>query len=154
MTTVYTIGHSSHEPQAFVTLLRELAIELVVDVRSNPYSHYVPQANREVLASTLRAADIAYVWMGRQLGGKPEGGAIDYAEIRATSAFRQGLAEVMRLADQQRTAIMCAEGDHRRCHRHKLIAPALIELGTEVVHIQPDGSLVQERAEPRQLALF
>ncbi len=50
--------------------------------------------------------------------------------------------------------MLCAEGDHRHCHRTKLIAPALVERGARVLHIQPDGSLVDEEAGPRQLSLF
>jgi uncharacterized protein (DUF488 family) len=49
---------------------------------------------------------------------------------------------------------MCAEGDHRRCHRHKLISPVLLEREARVLHIQPDGSLVDEGDEPQQLRLF
>jgi uncharacterized protein (DUF488 family) len=154
MTTVYTIGHSNHEPEALLALLRKHAIELVVDVRSNPYSRHVPQANREVLADTLRAAGIAYAWKGHQLGGKPEGMAVDYEQLRASTAFQQGLSELVHLAAMQPTAILCAEGDHRRCHRHMLIAPALLDRGTDVIHILPDGSIVEEHEQPRQLALF
>ena len=58
------------------------------------------------------------------------------------------------LAAARRTAIMCSEGDHRKCHRHKLITPALLDRGIHVLHIQPDGALVDENEEPRQLTLF
>ncbi len=171
-TTIYTIGHSNHEADAFVALLRQHGIELLVDVRSSPYSRYVPQANRETLARALEAAGITYRWRGDRLGGKPsthpegvgpgpEGEIADYDELRASPAFRQGLAELLTLAAGRRTAIMCSEGDHRQCHRHKLITrsltdvtPALLDRETHVLHIQPDGSLVDEDKEPRQLALF
>ena len=73
MTTIYTIGHSNHESEAFLALLQEHDITLLVDVRSSPYSRYVPQANRETLAHALEAAGIGYRWVGDRLGGKPEG---------------------------------------------------------------------------------
>jgi uncharacterized protein (DUF488 family) len=123
-------------------------------VRSSPYSRYVPQANRESLAHTLESAGIAYRWMGELLGGKPGGTIGDYDELRASPGFRQGIGNLLDLATEYRTAIMCSEGDHRQCHRHKLITPALLDLGVHVLHIQPDGSLVDEDKEPRQLALF
>lgn len=151
---VYTVGHSNHEAEAFVALLRRHQIELVIDVRSSPYSRYVPQANRETLARTLEAAGIAYRWMGDRLGGKPDGVVADYDELRASPAFQQGVVELLGLAAKQRTTIMCAEGDHRQCHRHKLITPALLDRDARVLHIQPDGSLIDENKEPRQLALF
>jgi uncharacterized protein (DUF488 family) len=151
---IYTIGHSSHEADAFVALLRQHGIQIVVDVRSSPYSRYVPQANRDTLAHTLEAAGIAYHWMGRQLGGKPPGVAADYDQLRARPAFHKGLATLLGLAEQGSTAIMCAEGDHRRCHRTRLIAPALLDRDVRILHIQTDGSLVEQDQEPRQLSFF
>jgi uncharacterized protein (DUF488 family) len=58
------------------------------------------------------------------------------------------------VAGEQRTAIMCSEGDHRKCHRHKLITPALLDHKIHVLHIQPDGTLVDESKEAKQLSLF
>ena len=130
--TVFTVGHSNHEAAAFVDLLDQHDIRLVVDVRSTPYSRYVPQANRENLAQTLEAAGIAYRWMGDSLGGKPEGAIGDYDELRASPGFQLGVDRLLDLATQDRTAIMCSEGDHRQCHRHKLITPALLERGARV----------------------
>jgi uncharacterized protein (DUF488 family) len=154
MTTLYTIGHSSHKAEEFVALLHQYGIQLLVDVRSSPYSRYVPQANREALTRTVEAAGIAYRWLGDQLGGKPGGIAADYDELRDSPAFREGIADLVILAAERCTAIMCAEGDHRQCHRYKLITPALLEQAVHVLHIQPDGSLVDEDQEPKQLSLF
>lgn len=154
MITIYTIGHSNHETDDFLALLCQHGIELVADVRSSPYSRYVRQANRETLARTLEAAGIAYHWMGARLGGKPEGAIADYDELRISSSFQQGIADLLALAAEHRTAVMCSEGDHRQCHRHKLITPVLLDRDIHVLHIQPDGNLVDEDKEPRQLTLF
>ena len=152
--TVYTVGHSNHEAPAFVDLLHQHGIRLVVDVRSTPYSRYVPQANRETLARTLESAGIAYRWMGDSLGGKPEGAVGDYDELRANSAFQLGMDRLLDLAAQDRTAIMCSEGDHRQCHRQKLITPVILDRGARVLHIQRDASLVDEKQVPKQLSLL
>ncbi len=154
MITIYTIGHSNHQTEEFIELLRQHAIELLVDVRSSPYSRYVPQANRETLARALHAAGIAYGWLGDRLGGKPGGIAADYDELRAGIAFQQGIDRLIALAAERRTVIMCAEGDYHHCHRYKLITPALLDQAVSVHHIQPDGSLVEEEQEPKQLSLF
>jgi len=154
VTTIYTIGHSNHQPEDFLALLRQHGIEIVVDVRSSPYSRYVPQANRDTLSHTLEAAGIGYHWLGRQLGGKPPGVAVDYDHLRVRPAFHDGLATLLDLAEQGRTTIMCAEGDHRRCHRTHLIAPALLDRDVRILHIQTDGSLVEQNQEPRQLSFF
>ena len=151
---VYTIGHSNHESDAFLALLRQHDIQIVVDVRSSPYSRYVPQANRETLARALENAGIRYLWWGDRLGGKPDGEVADYDALRADPAFGQAIADLLERAFRQRAVIMCSEGDHRQCHRHKLITPALMERDAHVLHIQPDGSLVDEDKEPRQLSLF
>ena len=154
MITVYTIGHSSHQTEVFIGLLRQHGIELVIDVRSSPYSRYVPQANREALSRALHSAGIAYGWLGDRLGGKPGGIAADYDELRASPAFQQGIDRLITLAAERCTVIMCAEGDHRQCHRYKLITPALLDHAVSVRHIQPDGTLVDENQEPKQLSLF
>lgn len=153
-TTVYTVGHSNHGADEFITLLHQHGIELVADVRSSPYSRYVPQANREILSHALRAAGIVYHWLGDRLGGKPDGEVGDYDKLRTSPAFQKGITDLLALASEHRTVIMCSEGDHRLCHRHKLITPILVEQGVHVVHIQPDGTFVDEDKEPRQLALF
>ncbi|MFC2046407.1 DUF488 family protein [Chloroflexota bacterium] len=154
MTTIFTIGHSNHEPDAFLELLHENGIGAVADVRSSPYSRYVPQANRETLARALQSAGIAYHWFGDRLGGKPDGIVADYDQLRSSPGFQQGLGDLLILAEKDPTAIMCSEGDHTECHRHKLITPALLDRNVDVYHIQPDGQLIHENKEPRQLSLF
>ena len=123
-------------------------------MRSTPYSRYVPQANRENLARSLESAAIAYRWLGDLLGGKPEGATGDYDQIHSSPGFLLGVDRLLDLAAEDRTAIMCSEGDHRQCHRHKLITPVLLERGARVLHIQREGTIVDEQQEPRQLTLF
>jgi uncharacterized protein (DUF488 family) len=137
-----------------VALLHRHGIRLVVDVRSSPYSRHAPQANQQTLSRTLQTVGIEYRWMGDSLGGKPGREIPDYDKLRERPPFREGISALLSLALEQRTAIMCAEGDHRRCHRHKLIAPELLDQGFAVLHIQPNGSLVDEIREPEQLALL
>ena len=152
--TIYTVGHSNHELKSFVGLLQAHGIELLADVRSSPYSRYVPQANRETLTRALHAAGIAYRWFGDRLGGMSDGVVADYDLLRTSAGFRQGITDLVTLASERRIAIMCSEADHRICHRHKLITPALLDEDVHLLHIQPDESLVDEDLEPRQLALF
>lgn len=161
MTTLYSIGHSNHEIGDFIALLHQHGITLLVDVRSQPYSRYVTQFNRETLARTLQAHGIAYRHLGDTLGGRPPGdefilpnGSVDYDKLRASVALQQGLDKLIGLAGKHPTAMMCSEGDHHSCHRHLLITPALLARDVTVLHIQPDGRLVNAADEPRQLTLF
>ena len=49
--TVHTIGHSDLELAAFMDRLERRKIQLMADLRSSPYSRYVPRFNRENLAN-------------------------------------------------------------------------------------------------------
>jgi uncharacterized protein (DUF488 family) len=161
---IYSIGHSDHELEDFIALLQLHGVNTVVDVRSQPYSRWVPQANRETLARALQEAGLTYVFQGESLGGRPadpslyepeqtEGGP-DYDRVAATPAFHAGLDELLNLASESTVAMMCSEGDYRRCHRTLLITPSLLDRGARVIHIRPDGETVEARPEPKQLSLF
>jgi uncharacterized protein (DUF488 family) len=158
---IYTIGHSNHTVESFIALLRKHAIEVLVDVRSQPYSRHVPHFNRETLAHVLREQGFAYEHRGDRLGGRPTGedllladGSVDYNRVRTSGDFQQALDELLALAQERQVVLMCAEGDHRRCHRGRLITPALLARNVTVLHIQPDGSLIDAASEPHQLSLF
>jgi uncharacterized protein (DUF488 family) len=159
---LYSIGHSNVEVERLLGLLRRHDIAALCDVRSAPYSRYNPQFNREALAASLREAGIAYRFMGDTLGGKPadsalrtEDGALpDYDKIASSPAFRGGLDQLIALGAAAPTAFMCSEADYHSCHRHRLIAPALIARGVVVWHILSDGRLDRGEIEARQMRMF
>jgi uncharacterized protein (DUF488 family) len=161
-TRLYSIGHSNVPVERLIELLAQHRIVTLCDVRSAPYSRYNPQFNREDLAAHVRAAGLAYNFMGDTLGGKPadaglrtEDGALpDYDKIAASPAFLRGLEQLIALGDRGPTAFMCSEADYHPCHRHRLIAPALIRRGVTVWHIMHDGSLERGEIEPQQLRMF
>src|SRR5260370_969788 len=68
---ILTIGHSSHSWGRFLALLRGANVTAIADVRSAPYSRRVPHFNRDELIEGLRRAGIDYVFLGRELGGRP-----------------------------------------------------------------------------------
>ena len=154
--TVYTIGHGNATDQKLIELLRNFEIQVVLDVRSVPYSQYTHQFNRELFAQTLHAAGIEYRFAGEHLGGrpeeakyykhrqKPEGKAnylelVDYDELAKSPGYQRALARLIAIAGEQRTAVMCSEEDPRRCHRHHLIAQTLLKQSVAVAHIRLDG---------------
>ena len=161
---IHSIGHSDHELDAFIALLRSHGITTLVDVRSQPYSRWVSQFNRETLARALQEAGLTYVFMGDSLGGRPSDpslydsgqsdGRPDYERVAATTAFQAGVERLLELAHDGSTAMMCSEGDHRHCHRSLLITPNLLARDARVIHIRPDGTTVEARPEPKQLTLF
>ena len=159
---LYSIGHSNVAVERLIALLSQHAILTLCDVRSMPYSRYNPQFNRETLADKMRLAGIAYRFMGDSLGGKPADGTLrtedgvlpDYAKIAASPIFNHGLDQLIALGSRGPTAFMCSEADYHSCHRHKLIAPALIERGVIVLHIMPDGGIERGAIEPQQMRMF
>lgn len=145
--TLFTIGHSVHSERAFIDLLHRHCVTAVADVRSQPYSRFTPQFNRESLASALKPAGIRYEFFGRELGARTRDpncyadGKVDYERLAATIPFREGLAKLRALIETDRVAIMCAEKDPLTCHRAILVARCLSQDGVDVQHILDNGEL-------------
>lgn len=148
---IYTIGHSNHSGEAFLGLLTSHGIDVVADVRSKPYSRYNPQFNRDALLHLLAEAGIRYIFLGKELGGKPQDPDRPLADelvweyIRARPQFREGMAKLFEEARQARVCVLCAEADPARCHRGQLLAPELEARGADVKHILADGSLLDHK---------
>jgi uncharacterized protein (DUF488 family) len=148
---VWTVGHSNQLADQLIALLRGERIDVLADVRSQPYSRYNPQFRRENLKTALEQAGLGYVFLGAELGGRPpepefrDGqGHVRYDLVRASDRFRGGLERLLTGAASYRVAIMCSEEDPARCHRRRLITPALVAAGVEVRHIRGDGRVVAE----------
>lgn len=143
--TVWTIGHSTRTLQEFLDLLADYRIEAVADVRRFPGSRRHPHFASEALAASLPTHGLSYQWIP-SLGGrrKVQPGSPNtawrnasfqgYADYLATPEFVQGLTDLLQLAGQKRTAMMCAEALWWRCHR-SIIADVLKLRGIEVIHI-------------------
>ena len=151
MNRICTVGHSTREFGELVDLLRRNDVTLLADVRSYPSSRKLPQWNQQNIIDSLPPV-IGYRWLPK-LGGRrhtpkgveSENGAWrvkafrDYADYMATDAFREGLDELLALAEDERPAIMCSEAVPWRCHR-RLITDALLVAGAEVVDIMSPTS--------------
>ncbi|MGP7999645.1 MAG: DUF488 family protein [Streptosporangiaceae bacterium] len=149
--TIWTVGHSRHELPALLGVLHGAGIEVVVDVRSQPFSRYHPQFNRERLRAAMCGAGLGYVFLGAELGGRPpepdrrdSDGRVQYGEVARTERFGAGLRRLRAEADRHRVAVLCSEEDPRRCHRRLLIGRALVSQGISVRHIRGDGSVASE----------
>ncbi len=153
------MGHSTHELDAFVALLRGQGIELLADVRTVPKSRRMPWFWGDQLAASLPEAGIAYRHF-KDLGGfrrpqpdSPNGGwrvaaFQGYADYMEAGAFREALDELVRKAEGgKRVCVMCAEAQWYRCHR-RLISDALVVRGFEVRHIWPDGRVERHELTP------
>ena len=156
----FTIGHSTRPIEAFVALLKDADIRLLVDVRTVPRSRMNPQFNRDALPLSLAPHGIDYQHLpalgglrGRQRDVSPETNAFwdnasfhNYADYAMGEEFRSGLEKLRELGRAERAAVMCAELPWQRCHR-RIIADYLIAAGEEVVHVLGPG-----RIEPARLS--
>jgi uncharacterized protein (DUF488 family) len=146
---IWTVGHSSRPLAAFLALLKAESIEQVADVRRYAGSRAYPHFNSDQLAKSLRENGIKYCPFP-ELGGRraPNPASINtvwrnsafrgYADYVETTEFRAGLARLVQIATEGRTAILCAEAVWWRCHR-SLIADALKAAGIRVFHIMNEG---------------
>jgi len=157
----FTIGHSTRSTEAFVALLQEAEVKLVVDVRTVPRSRMNPQFNRDVLPASLAPFQIDYQHLA-SLGGlrgiqrdvSPEINAFwelasfhNYADYAMGEEFRSGLRALRALGKSARSSVMCAETLWWRCHR-RIIADYLIAAGEEVFHILGPGAIEPARLTP------
>jgi uncharacterized protein (DUF488 family) len=157
MPKIYTIGHSNHTLDKFVELLKGHQIDAVGDVRSSPYSAWLPHFNRETLKEALSRAGILYVFLGDELGARRseseaynDKGVAEYGRIARLSTFQEGLNRVLSGGSRYRLALMCAEKDPLECHRTILVVRELRSRAVDVEHILEDGSLeTQVAAEDR-----
>jgi uncharacterized protein (DUF488 family) len=154
---VCTIGHSIHSIDRFMALLKQHGITALGDIRSRPYSRMNPRFNRENLKQSLKENDIAYIFLGQELGAQSNdascyrSGKLQYDRLAQTDLFRQGLERVRVGMRGYRLALMCAEKEPLECHRTILIARCLEGLQIKVEHILENGSLESQKDALRRL---
>ena len=161
MKTLYTVGHSSLDFQQLAMLLKNAQVEVLVDVRSRPYSSRFPQFSQPGLEKLLDGCGISYLFLGEELGGRPDdpdtyrpSGVVDYRSRRKSYAFQAGLERLLRELELRSLALMCAEEDPLECHRFLMICPELVKLGVRPLHIRKDSAVEpQESAENRLLEI-
>ena len=159
---LFTIGHSNLSIEAFVLLLKQHGITAVADVRSHPFSRYLPHFNQAEIKASLSIAGIQYVFLGKELGARPEdlscydtGGKALYDRIAATPLFLEGIKRLLTGAANYRISLMCAEKDPITCHRTILVCRKLKDLNLQINHILSDGNLESHQdLEARLLSKF
>jgi uncharacterized protein (DUF488 family) len=179
--TVYTIGHSNHPAATMLDLLDQHKIQILVDVRSTPYSRHNPQYNRETIKGTVEAHGLEYRYAADYLGGRPKDPTllrteddpanddnwgypdVNYGAVMRSEHYQRGIARLLDLAAESRVAVMCSEGNPLDCHRHHLIARSLVDplvkvtdTDVTVLHIKRDGTLETVKPDDfkTQLSLF
>ena len=159
--TIYTIGHSKRPLETIIGLLKKYDINVLMDVRSVPFSRFSLQFNQKRIGQPLADAGIRYEYLGDKLGGRPNDPAcykdgkvptgwkdlsflIDYTAVMQKDFFLEGIRHLLEVAQKEKVALMCAEEDPANCHRHHLVGRYLAGRGIPVLHIRHDGTIVPE----------
>lgn len=150
---IFSVGHSNRPMTSFLELLRRHSIEVIVDTRSAPYSKFATQFNQAEIKTSLQKAGWKYLFLGRELGGRPDRpeiyddeGHVRYDRVAASAAFQEGIERLERGISQYRVALLCSEEDPSGCHRRLLVGRVLQRRGILVEHIRGDGELMREEA--------
>src|ERR1041384_4233381 len=146
---IYTVGHSTHQPEYFLELLQAHGVNCIIDVRSVAASAYNPQYNKEPLSNFLKNNKITYLHFAEEFGARhtdpdllDEEGKVDFEKVRKSWNFKNGVEKLWQEIDKGFTiALMCSESEPFDCHRFSMISIALEKDGFEVKHILKDKTL-------------
>lgn len=146
---IYSIGHGSRKPEAFLDLLNKYDIKYLIDVRSSPYSKLNIQFSQNEIKFFLKKHGITYVFMGDTLGGRPDDstcydrdGKVNYDIIRQKAFFAEGITRLKTAYEKDiKIALMCSESKPCECHRSKLIGKALQDYKIPMMHIDENDKL-------------
>jgi len=148
---IYTIGYGNRRIEDFINLLHKHEIDLLIDVRSRPFSRFNPNFRKKSLELHLINNNIRYLFLGQELGGKPTDQScyseneVDYQKIKSKPFFKSGIQEVTKLTENGYTvALMCAEQSPVHCHRKLLVGDYLESLGYSIIHIDKYGAILNE----------
>ena len=160
--TVYSIGYSGFKIDELIDILKKEEISLVVDIRSNPYSNYYTDYDKDVLEKKLWKNRIYYRNYAEEFGARQNdrqyypSGYLDFELFAKSHKFLEGIRKLKESMQQKyKFVLMCAEKDPIRCHRAILVTKTFHELGYKVKHILPgDVKMTQIDVENRLLNTF
>lgn len=142
---IYTIGHSTHPIEVFLSMLNGFGIQKLVDIRRLPGSRKYPQFDKDNLEISLQQAGIEYFHL-TELGGRRKAKKDSknirwnnvsfrgYADYMETEEFENGILQLEQIAEEKVTVYMCSEAVWWRCH-HSMVSDYLKAKGWDVLHI-------------------
>jgi len=139
---IFTIGYEGATVGDFLAALQKAGVERVIDVRALPLSRR-PGFSKTPLRSALEEAGIEYVHL-KALGTPAEGRTAARAgrhedleriyagQLELPEAMAQS-AQMLELAREKRSALLCMEREPAHCHRTLLLDA--VARDAEVVHL-------------------
>lgn len=126
----------------FISALRQAGIERVIDVRALPLSRR-PGFSKSPLKGVLEETGIEYLHLkalGTPAAGRAAARAGRHADLQRIYAGQLELpeaiaqsAQMLELAQEKPTALLCMEREPRHCHRSLLLDAVAPD--AEVVHL-------------------
>ena len=139
---IFTIGYEGATMAEFIDALHAAGVERVIDVRALPLSRR-PGFSKSPLRGALEEAGIDYVHL-KALGTPAEGRAaaragrhadmarISAGQLERPEAIAQG-AQMIELAKERPSALLCFEREPKDCHRTMLLEA--VSGSAEVIHL-------------------
>lgn len=139
---IFTIGYEGTTVSEFVAALTKAGVERVIDVRALPLSRR-PGFSKSPLKTALAEAGIEYVHL-KALGTPAEGRAaaragrhsdlerIYSSQLELPEAIMQS-AQMLSLAGEKPSALLCMEREPAHCHRTLLLKAVAPD--ADVVHL-------------------
>jgi uncharacterized protein (DUF488 family) len=157
---LFTVGYTVFDHfEGFLQSLLYYKIQVIVDVRSKPYSSRFLEYNSPDLRLNLRNNGIRYVHMP-ELGAHPSDeslyvdGIPDWNLIARSRSFRKGIERLRKGMETFRCCLLCAEKEPENCHRAILIGRYLRKIAP-MLHIEADDGLTDtEVIELRLLEMY
>lgn len=161
--TVYSIGYSGFLVDEFVNILEYNGINLLVDVRSQPYSQYYSDYNKDSFELKLKNKDIYYRNYANEFGARQDQkeyysneGFLDFELFAKSPQFLEGMEKLKNsMLQNYKFVVMCAEKDPFNCHRAILVTRAFHDAGFKIMHLLPAGeAMTQTDIEKRLLEKY
>ena len=133
---IFTIGYEGATQPELIAALEEAGVERVIDVRAVPLSRK-PGFSKNVLAAGLKEAGIDHVHL-KALGTPPAGreaarkGRLEemkriYAVQLETPEAAAETAQMIAMAEQAPSVLLCFERNPAQCHRTPLRETAMAD---------------------------
>ncbi len=153
---LYSIGYAGFpDINDFLHALKENEIQILIDVRSTPYSAFHSIYNKDNLCRLLKDNGIYYVNYARQFGARQDNkafyknGRLDFETFSKSDQFLEGINNVEK--SNAVIAFMCAEKKPSTCHRAILVTRAFSDRGYEITHIMSAGESITQRDIEQEL---
>jgi uncharacterized protein (DUF488 family) len=157
--TIYTIGYTGFYIDNFINILKSKQINVVIDVRSSPYSERYPDYNKNILEAKLKENGIFYRNYVSEFGARQEnvkfytdGRCLNFELFAQSEQFLSGVEKIKNsIAKGYKIVLLCAEKEPIQCHRTILVSRAFSDLGYNIIHLMPDDQTKTQKQIEQEL---